>query len=67
MLAARRPDPPSTSRASDKKKDAEAWKDRYFAAHPAADTNKDGTLTWVELKAHRARNETKKTPAKKPQ
>ena len=27
----------------------------YFAKHPDADANKDGELTWVELKAYRER------------
>ncbi|MCP4451166.1 MAG: sulfatase, partial [Planctomycetes bacterium] len=36
------------------KEDAEAWKTRYFAAHPEADANKDGLLTWPELKVYRA-------------
>ena len=35
--------------------DAETWKDNYFAKHPEADANKDGKLTWPELKAYRAR------------
>ena len=34
---------------------AEAWKDKYFAKHTEADTNKDGKLTWPEYKAHRAK------------
>ncbi len=33
--------------------DAEAWKSGYFAKHPEADANQDGTLTWPELKAYR--------------
>lgn len=37
------------------KADAEAWKDKYFARHPAADANRDGKLTWTEYKAYRAR------------
>jgi arylsulfatase A-like enzyme len=37
------------------KPDGEAWKDTYFAKHPAADTNKDGTLTWPEYHAYRAK------------
>ncbi len=36
------------------KADAEAWKDKYFAKHPQADTNKDGKLTWAEYRAYRA-------------
>ena len=39
---------------ADAKKDAEAWKDEYFAKHPQADTNKDGTLSWPEYKKYRA-------------
>lgn len=45
------------------KKDAEAWKDKYFAKHPAADANKDGKLTWPEYKAYRAKHD---PPPKKP-
>jgi arylsulfatase A-like enzyme len=36
------------------KSDAEAWKDKYFKRYPQADTNKDGTLTWPEYKAHKS-------------
>ena len=36
------------------KGDAEAWKDKYFKRYPQADTNKDGTLTWPEYKAHKS-------------
>ncbi|TWT78875.1 Choline-sulfatase [Planctomycetes bacterium CA13] len=32
----------------------EAWKDKYFAKHPAADTDKDGVLTWPEYNTYRA-------------
>jgi len=35
------------------KTDAEAWKNQYFKKNPSADTNKDGKLSWPELKAHR--------------
>lgn len=34
--------------------DAETWKDTYFHRHPESDANRDGTLTWVEYKAHKA-------------
>ena len=64
-LAGRLPDPASKPAAADKKGDAELWKNRYFASHPEADTNRDGKLTWVELKAHKARKEAEKAPAKK--
>ena len=37
------------------KANAEAWKDKYFAKHPKADTNQDGKLTWPEYKAYRAK------------
>ncbi len=43
------------SKIPDPKPDAEAWKDKYFAKHPAADTNKDGKLTWPEYKAYRTK------------
>ncbi|MEK9773409.1 MAG: sulfatase, partial [Opitutae bacterium] len=29
------------------------WKDLYFKKNPQADTNKDGRLSWPELKAHK--------------
>ena len=45
----------TTPKKTDKKLSAEAWKDQYFAKHPAADANKDGKLTWPEYKAYRAR------------
>lgn len=32
---------------------ADAWKAKYFATHPEADANKDGELSWAELKAYR--------------
>ena len=35
------------------KGDVEVWKATTFVKHPQADTNKDGTLTWAELKAYR--------------
>ena len=44
------PKPPAV-----KKSDGEAWKDKYFDRHPAADTNKDGNLSWPEYKAYRAK------------
>ncbi len=37
------------------KADAGAWKDKYFARHPEADADKDGTLTWPEYKTYRAK------------
>ena len=66
-LTARLPVPSANAQTGNKKKDAEAWKDRYFTRNPAADANKDGTLTWAELKAHKAGNEAKKPPAQKQQ
>lgn len=36
---------------------AAAWKARYFIDHPDADANRDGKLTWPELKAYRAKND----------
>jgi arylsulfatase A-like enzyme len=32
---------------------AEDWKNAYFKKHPGADSNRDGKLTWSELKAHK--------------
>ena len=34
---------------------ANAWKDRYFQKHPEADTDQDGSLSWPEYKAHKAK------------
>ena len=34
---------------------ADAWKARYFQKHPEADTNHDGSLSWPEYKAHKAK------------
>ena len=28
----------------------EEWKEKFFKAHPEADTNKDGELSWPEYK-----------------
>ncbi len=47
------------SRAS-AQENAEAWKTRYLTTHPEADANKDGQLTWPELKAYRTGAEDKK-------
>ena len=60
------PQPPFTpkSSASNKtnpKQDAEAWKNKYFEQHPGADANKDGTLSWPELKTYRAKIAEKKS------
>ena len=43
---------------------AAKWKDSYFEKHPDADTNKDGELSWPELKAHKARLDEAKAKAK---
>ncbi len=37
----------------EKRKSDEEWKDLYFKKNPLADTNKDGSLSWPELNAHR--------------
>ena len=37
----------------EKPKSDEEWKDLYFKKNPLADTNKDGTLSWPELNAHK--------------
>lgn len=42
------------------KKDAAYWKDQFFKKHPEADTNKDGTFSWAELKAAKAKLKPKK-------
>ncbi len=41
------------SRPLSEKEKAARWKARYFKKNPAADTNKDGQLSWPELNAHR--------------
>jgi hypothetical protein len=40
------------AKASKEAKEAEAssWKDAFFEKYPEADKNKDGVLTWYELK-----------------
>jgi len=45
----------SASNKTGPKQAAEAWKNKYFAKHPAADANKDGKLSWPEYKAYRAK------------
>lgn len=47
------------------KKDAEYWKNEFFKKHPAADTNKDGTLSWPEFKAHKAIVDAQQNQSKK--
>ena len=37
----------------DKPKSNEYWKDQYFKKNPQADANKDGTLSWPEMNAHK--------------
>ena len=37
----------------EKPKSNEYWKDQYFKKNPQADANKDGTLSWPELNAHK--------------
>jgi len=37
----------------EKPKSNEYWKDQYFKKNPQADANKDGTLSWSELNAHK--------------
>ncbi|HBU58928.1 MAG TPA: hypothetical protein DEB48_03700 [Verrucomicrobiales bacterium] len=54
------PQPPfkpksTAANKTDPKQSAEAWKTKYFTKHPAADTNKDGKLSWPEYKAYRAK------------
>ena len=51
------------SRPLSEKEKAARWKDQYFKRHPAADTNKDGQLSWPELQAHRKK--TKPSPGGK--
>jgi len=42
------------------KSDAEAWKDKFFGWYPKADANKDGSLSWPEYKAYKAKLDAKK-------
>lgn len=49
------------------KPSAETWKDTYFAKHPQADSNKDGTLTWPEYKAYRAKFDPEPVKTKQPE
>ena len=46
------------------KGDAEVWKSKYFKLHPKADTNKDGELSWAELKTYRTEHEAQRTTNK---
>ena len=41
------------SRPLSEEQKAARWKAQYFKKNPAADTNKDGQLSWPELNAHR--------------
>lgn len=43
----------STGKTADPKLEAASWKDEYFAKHPEADSDRDGTLTWPEYKTFR--------------
>jgi arylsulfatase A-like enzyme len=48
------PQPPwQPKKSTSSQSDAEKWKDKYFAEHPAADANQDGILTWSELRSYR--------------
>ena len=49
------------------KASAEGWKEKYFAKHPEADANKDGTLTWPEYKSYRAEFDPEPAKANKPE
>ena len=53
-LDARLPEPGS---APQKSAD-EIWKDNFFKKYPKADTNEDGTLSWPEYKAYKAKLDT---------
>jgi iduronate 2-sulfatase len=43
----------SPKSSKEKPKSNEYWKDLYFKRYPAADTNKDGQLSWAEFNAHK--------------
>ena len=48
------PQPPfQPNKKPQPKLSAEDWKDQYFAKHPAADTDRDGKLTWQEYNSYR--------------
>ncbi len=55
-LDARLPEPDSTP----KKSADQIWKDNFFKKHPKADANRDGTLSWPEYKAYKAKLDAKK-------
>jgi len=46
------------------KKSAEQWKALFFKRNPKADANKDGKLSWPELKAHKAKLDANKKKPK---
>ena len=45
----------SASNNDDQKLATDDWKAKYFAKHPAADTNQDGQLSWPEYNSYRAK------------
>jgi arylsulfatase A-like enzyme len=54
-LDARLPRPnPGLTKTAD-----EIWKDKFFRKYPHADGNRDGTLSWPEYKAHKAKVDAK--------
>jgi arylsulfatase A-like enzyme len=55
-LDARLPEPdPGPAKSAD-----EMWKDAFFRKYPEADANRDGVLSWPELKAHKAKLDAQK-------
>lgn len=50
-------DAPTNPPPTDAAAAADAWKDSYFKRFPDADSNGDGTLSWPEYKAHKAKND----------
>ncbi|VGO19750.1 sulfatase [Pontiella sulfatireligans] len=57
--------PKSKPRPAPAKNSGEAWKDAYFKKNPAADANKDGTLTWPEYQIHKKALDAKQKDNKK--
>lgn len=47
---------PNDKQAKGEKKGAEYWKDKFFKKYPEADTDKDGKLSWPELKKHKEKS-----------
>ena len=53
------------SRPLSEEQKAARWKAQYFKKNPAADTNRDGKLSWPELQAHRKKAAGDQAPKEK--